>query len=310
MLRIGDAAKKFQVSNRTLRYWEEKGILTSIRTENGYRYYDEQNAMRIHQIFLLRRLKVSLADIEQIFASDSVEETVHILTRHLMDLKQAISLNGSLVVLVEKLIRLVQGGANTEQVYLYLKEQDTSLFPEHEDALQILFSERIFTMPENQLKNVRIVRLPAMTVASYRAQSETPEADCMKVFGEFVLKNKLHERSGYRQFGFNNPSPSEGNPVYGYEMWVTIPDDYDVPAPLEKKHIPGTLYASISTNMNEIGERWQMLYEWCKNSDRYEPDFSFQWLEECSMDFETFVSEQVDDSEKQLDLLEPIREIK
>jgi len=59
--------------------------------------------------------------------------------------------------------------------------------------------------------------------------------------------------------------------------------------------------------MNEIGERWQLLYDWCNKSTKYEVDFSFQWLEECCMDFDTFISDQVDDSEKQLDLLEPIK---
>ena len=127
------------------------------------------------------------------------------------------------------------------------------------------------------------------------------------MFNPFVLENNLHKRNGYRNFGFNNPSPSEGTPVYGYEMWVTIPEDFDVPAPLTKKQFGGGLYASISTTMSEIGERWKLLYEWCKNSDKYDVDFSFQWLEECSMDFETFISEYVADGEKQLDLHELIR---
>ena len=43
MLRIGEAAKKYDISNRTLRYWEDMGILESKRTENDYRYYDDDN---------------------------------------------------------------------------------------------------------------------------------------------------------------------------------------------------------------------------------------------------------------------------
>lgn len=46
MLRIGEAAKKFDISNRTLRYWEEEGILNSTRTEKGYRFYE----MRIQPV--------------------------------------------------------------------------------------------------------------------------------------------------------------------------------------------------------------------------------------------------------------------
>ena len=210
-------------------------------------------------------------------------------------------------VLTERLVSHLQSQNNLEQVFAYLETTIASTFPEHENALQILLSERNGSMSANQLNNVRIVRLPAMLVASYRAESATPEADCSKVFNKFVLENNLHKRDGYRFFGFNNPSPSEGNPVYGYEMWVTIPDDFAVPEPLEKKQFNGGLYASISTHMNEIGERWQLLYNWCKDNDKYDVDFSFQWLEECCMDFDVFVSDNVSDSEKQLDLLEPIR---
>ena len=90
-------------------------------------------------------------------------------------------------------------------------------------------------------------------------------------------------------------------------MWVTIPNDFNVPAPLVKKQFGGGLYASISTTMSEIGERWRLLYEWCNNSDKYEADLSYQWLEECTMDFEAFISEHISDREKQLDLLEPIK---
>lgn len=35
-----------------------------------------------------------------------------------------------------------------------------------------------------------------------------------------------------RNFGFNNPDGIPDNdPTYGYERWVSIPDDMEVPAP-------------------------------------------------------------------------------
>ena len=93
-------------------------------------------------------------------------------------------------------------------------------------------------------------------------------------------------------------------------MWAVIPEGFEVPSPLERKQFGGGLYASISTQMNEIGERWTLLHQWCTESEEYEPDFSIQWLEECSMEFETFIADEVPDSKKQLDLLHPIRKRK
>lgn len=307
MLRIGDAAKQFNISNRTLRYWEEEGILRSTRAENGYRYYDDENVVRIKQIILLRKLKISINEIEKIFVSNSSDVAIATLAGHLENLKQEIIVYNSLALLTEQLISHIKSQRNLEQVFMYLELLIDNVFLEHKSALKILLSERNNPMSANQLDNVRIVKLPVMLVASYRAESATPEDDCSKIFNKFVLENNLHKRDGYRFFGFNNPSPYEGNPVYGYEMWVTIPDDFVVPEPLEKKSFNGGLYASISTRMNEIGERWQLLYNWGMDNDKYDVDFSFQWHEECCMDFETFISDTVSDSEKQLDLLEPIK---
>lgn len=308
MLRIGDVAKMYSLSNRTLRYWEEEGILKSTRAENGYRYYDDFNAARIKQIVLLRKLKMPIASIEHLFISNSTETAIEILSAHLVHLRNKAAVHHTLAALTEQLISGLQSQKTLKSIFGFLESSASNAFFEQNDALQILLPERNPIMSANELSNVRIVKLPAMTVASYRAESATPEDDCSKVFNAFVLHNNLHKRDGYRQFGFNNPSPSENSPVYGYEMWVTVPDKFDIPAPLEKKVFNGGLYASISTNMNEIGERWQRLYNWCKNSNQYDVDFSRQWLEECSMDFEVFISHNVSDGEKQLDLLEPIKE--
>ena len=307
MLKIGEVAKQFNISSRTLRYWEEAGILESSRMENGYRFYDQENAARIKQIVLLRKLKMPIADIEKIFIDADLGKMQEALTGHLKNLKRDAAVNNSLIVLIEELIKKIMGTRSLEQVFSYLEVEGEVIKPELDIASKILPSLRGITMSTEKLSNVRIVRLPAMTIASYRAVSTTPENDCSEVFNKFVLENKLHKRDGYRFFGFNNPSPSEGNPVYGYEMWVTIPSDFNVPEPLVKKQFDGGLYASISTQMNEIGERWQLLHDWCKNNEEYDVDFSFQWLEECNMDFETFISDQVKDNNKQLDLLEPIK---
>jgi DNA-binding transcriptional MerR regulator len=307
MLKIGDVAKQFNISNRTLRYWEEVGILDSSRMENGYRFYDDGNADRIRQIVLLRKLKMPIADIERVFIEADFGVARDALTSHLENLKREATAYNSLIEVTESLLRKITGSKSLEQVFSLLETQNETIKKEHKYASQIQLSERGIIMSTEQLGNVRIVRLSAMTVASFRAESATPENDCSKVFNKFVLENNLHKRDGYRFFGFNNPSPSEGNPIYGYEMWVTIPDDFKVSQPLVKKQFNGGLYASISTQMNEIGERWKLLNDWCKSNDKYVVDFSFQWLEECCMDFETFTSEKVNDCDKQLDLLEPIR---
>lgn len=304
MLRIGDAAKRFEVSSRTLRYWEEEGILQSVRTESGYRYYDEANETRIRQIQLLRNLKMPIALVEKFFRAQDAREAAFILTGHLKALRREAAVSASLSMLVEELIRAVEGKRTLGEVFACIETQRPATGAGVWEALQILFSERDTPMDRMHMSEVRMVRLPRMTVAAYRAVSETPEKDCSAVMNPFILQNKLQERSGFRHFGFNSPSPAEGNPVYGYEIWVTVPEDFAVPRPFEKKALEGGLYGSIPARLSVIGEKWGLLYHTVQSSGQYRMDESRQWLEEC-VDFAAFVSDAAHD--QQLDLLAPIK---
>lgn len=58
MMRIGEVSKMFDMSNRTLRYWGEKGILESNRMDNGYRYYTDHSIMSDYCIMKVKNLKM------------------------------------------------------------------------------------------------------------------------------------------------------------------------------------------------------------------------------------------------------------
>lgn len=307
MLRIGEAAKQFNISNRTLRYWEDEGILKSIRNDKGYRFFDDENSARIYQIVLLRKLKMPISEIERIFKTNNFNIVMKVLINHLETLELNAALYDSLILAVKNLIKQVKGFERLEQVFDYMETQEVLVNPEAFNIMHFLVHDNNIILPNEQPDNIRIVRLPIMTVASYKAESESPEKDCAEVLGQFILENNLHKQAGYRNFGFNNPNPSEYNPVYGYEMWVTIPDEFNLPLPFVKKKFNGGLYASIPACLNEIGERWNQLYKWCMSSKKYEIDYTSQWIEECSMDFEEYISEKVYLHEKQLDLLQPIQ---
>uniref|UniRef100_UPI0033B6F29D MerR family transcriptional regulator n=1 Tax=Amycolatopsis sp. NPDC004625 TaxID=3154670 RepID=UPI0033B6F29D len=49
-MRIGDLAKRTGVSPRSLRYYEEQGLLTSTRSEAGQRHYAEADVQRVSLI--------------------------------------------------------------------------------------------------------------------------------------------------------------------------------------------------------------------------------------------------------------------
>ncbi len=57
LVRINDVVDNFGVSSRTLRYYEETGLLWSARPDNKpLRYYDAAALERLKQLIVLRKL--------------------------------------------------------------------------------------------------------------------------------------------------------------------------------------------------------------------------------------------------------------
>jgi MerR family Zn(II)-responsive transcriptional regulator of zntA len=67
-MRVGDIAKRAGVSPRTVRYYEELGLLTSSgRSRGGFRLYTQKDLDRLRAIEGLKLLGVPLASIQEIF---------------------------------------------------------------------------------------------------------------------------------------------------------------------------------------------------------------------------------------------------
>lgn len=64
---IVEVARMSGVTSRTLRHYDEIGLLppAGIRS-NGYRYYEQEDLLRLQQILVLRELDVSLSEIAEI----------------------------------------------------------------------------------------------------------------------------------------------------------------------------------------------------------------------------------------------------
>ncbi|MCE4545932.1 MULTISPECIES: MerR family transcriptional regulator [unclassified Caballeronia] len=66
LLTIRDAAERLQVTPRTLKYYEERGLVTPTRSEGRYRLYSEQDLELFARILRLRSLGFSLQGIVEI----------------------------------------------------------------------------------------------------------------------------------------------------------------------------------------------------------------------------------------------------
>jgi MerR family transcriptional regulator, repressor of the yfmOP operon len=65
LLTVRDAAQRLNVTPRTLKYYEERGLVTPTRSEGRYRLYDEQDLEQFARILRLRSLGFSLHGIAE-----------------------------------------------------------------------------------------------------------------------------------------------------------------------------------------------------------------------------------------------------
>jgi effector-binding domain-containing protein len=132
------------------------------------------------------------------------------------------------------------------------------------------------------LKDIRIVDLPPMRVASALGYGTEPETQASILITKFAKSIGLEPgKPGYRTFGFNNPNPSPGSPNYGYEIWLVVGEDVTASDPIAIKEIPGGKYAVTQfTGLPKIGASWRALVAWFEDSAYTRPPNWCRCLEE------------------------------
>lgn len=78
-LQIGEVAERTGVTQRTLRFYEEKGLLKPpSRLEGGFRLYSEDDVKRVEQIKRLQTLLgFTLADIKEMVEAEEIKTQLH-----------------------------------------------------------------------------------------------------------------------------------------------------------------------------------------------------------------------------------------
>ncbi|NLM10961.1 MAG: MerR family transcriptional regulator [Clostridiaceae bacterium] len=319
LMTISEVTKTFNVTTRMLRYYDEIGLLPSTRKQNyAYRVYDESALRRLQQIIALRKLRIPLKKIALIFNDTEQTKIIEIFQESIDELNTEITALQTIRDILNKFITRLNSMAHTHIKIDMLNDADIISVIQTLSLSKIKLKEECSMDDLNKaneilstLKNVRIIHLPPYTVAASHYFGENPEENAGKPLEEFVRSIELQKiKPDLRMFGFNNPSPT-GNETYGYEFWVTIPDDLDVPSPLLKKYFKGGLYAAHCIKMGDFHE-WQLLGKWIENSTEYEYDAREPFgmggcLEEHLNVYSYFAGEEKAAKFIQLDLLIPIK---
>ncbi len=79
MYRIGEFSKMFGVTIKTLRYYDEAGLLKPcfIQEENGYRYYNTQQLLELQRVVALRQAGLSIEETRDILSGQDIGQILH-----------------------------------------------------------------------------------------------------------------------------------------------------------------------------------------------------------------------------------------
>lgn len=319
LLTISEVTKTYNVSTRMLRYYDEIGLLPSTRKQDyAYRVYDESAVRRLQQIITLRKLRIPLKKIALIFNDTEQTKMLEILEESVNELDDEITALQTIRDIMGIFISRLNPVMHKHIKLDMLDDADLMKVIQTLSLSKINFKEER-SMDDlsranetlSTLKNVRIIHLAPCTVAASHYFGENPEENAAKPLNEFIRSIELTKiKPDLRMFGFNNPTPT-GNETYGYEFWVTIPEDLEVPSSLQKKSFGGGLYAAHCIKMGDFQE-WQLLGQWVQSSSEYEYDAREPFgmngcLEEHLNAYSYFTRNEESANFIQLDLLTPIK---
>lgn len=326
-LTITQVSKSFGVTTRMLRHYEKMGLIApSYMDDYAYRTYDETAVKRLQQIIILRKLRISLKDIAVILNDAKYAATLEILRKSIDELDEEITA----LDVIRNIIRCFADKLeNSSKRFDMLEDKEiVELSEKLSFSKHTLKEERSMSTENNTVSDldkaaetlakqlpVRIIMLPPFTVASNHVIGKEPEETVGVEIDKFIREKKLYEvKPDSRYFGFNHPNPGIlPNDEHGYEVWVTIPEDMEVPAPLVKKHYEGGLFAVLTISFPEFS-RWNDLWNWVNESDKY--DFDWRGNEEImggSLEehlnwvYSSHMGWQEDGLNTQLDLMLPIK---
>ena len=331
---ISQVSRDYGVSPRMLRYYEQAGLIQSKRRiDYAYRVYDETNLTRLRQIIVLRKLRVPVKQIVSILNNNDAAETVEIFRLNISRLDEEITALSTVKSLLARFIEEINEKVDIklkllddEAVFLSgLSFSDNKIMKsDHKikggDLSMEDLSQANQRLDSYEDKDVRIVYLPPMTVAAAYASGEDCEGQAGKMIMQFVRKSGLLSiKPDARSFGFDcSKGVSEiGQPSHIYELWVSVPDDMEIPAPLVRREFGGGMYAAhVLTNWNF--DDWRLLGEWVNASNKYDNDWGAprwrsaetvfgQGFEE-TLNFHGFVQNGGRMESMQLDLLFPVKE--
>ena len=109
LIKIKDMIGKYGISARALRYYEDMGLIASVRNDDyPYRLYNESAVKRLEQILILRRLNIGIKDIRRVFSVPGSDVVLEVLDKKISDIDDEVALLHELKEVIQAFIQQIK----------------------------------------------------------------------------------------------------------------------------------------------------------------------------------------------------------
>lgn len=258
LIKIRDVSTQYDISARTLRYYEDMGLITSVRSDDyAYRLYDEAAVKRLEQILILRKLNISIKDIQRIFNTSGSEIVLEVLGKKVEHIDEEVSLLHELKEIVLEFIHQIEQAdfgkkSDVKMLYKKAKELETQLVNVDYDGNTanvnrlLAVAEKVERQPD-----ILVIEMPTcrMVTSGYlNVESDDIHRRFDSMWGRLSLR--IADKINPRDFMYHD---AEHNKL----VWVFILEDWMTEADTEGFEIiqfDGGLYASALADSWEFSE--------------------------------------------------------
>lgn len=201
LIKITDLTNQLGISSRTLRYYEQMGLIHSVRRQfEKYRFYDRETIERVKQIMVLRKMQIPIKDIISIYESRDMTKLVDSFVSRIDAIDNEIEALKELKLIINRFMEILKENGIKhisalpllyEKLNEHLETQETQETHEtHEEKTEITFN-RLTELSEkvSQPPDLTIIHLPPMHVVSSKLKdSETSDVDG---FWDWMIQNQI-----------------------------------------------------------------------------------------------------------------------
>ena len=275
---VSQVSKAYGVSTRMLRYYEQNGLLQSMKKPDyAYRVYDEVNVKRLEQVIILRKLQIPVKQICVILDNPTATTLIKVFKENLHSLNDELTALSTIKQVLEQFIKNLEETVGLEFDLDFISgdsilESIAPISLIQKNIKESVSMRDVFKAAEvlNKLENVRVVYVPPMTVASIFCSGDNSESKVWQLITDFTLKSDLITiKPDLRVFKIAHQNATGDN--FGDEAWVSIPADFEIPKNFTKKEFLGGQYAAHVLDNNGF-EVALGLQDWINESEKFQYD--------------------------------------